>query len=61
MQKLKQGVAVFMAIQTQSDTAMRNKIKLNTIVFRTTQKICVISEIRVPLIPPDRTGLRNLC
>ena len=51
MQKLKQGVAVFMAIQTQSDTAMRNKIKLNTIVFRTTQMICVISEIRVPLIP----------
>ena len=47
--------------QVQSDTAMRNKIKLNTIVFRTTQKICVISEIRVPLIPPDRTGLRNLC
>ena len=40
---------------------MGNKIKLNTIVFRTTQKICVISEIRVPLIPPDRTGLRNLC
>ena len=51
MQKLKQDVAVFMAIQTQSDTAMRNKIKLNTIVSRTTQKICVISEIRVPLIP----------
>ena len=25
MQKLKQGVAVFMAIQAQSDTAMRNK------------------------------------
>ena len=38
MQKLKQVVAVFMAIQTQSDTAMRNKIKLNTIVFRTTQR-----------------------
>ena len=60
MQKLKQGVAVFMAIQTQSDTAMGNKIKLNTIVFRTTQKICVISEIRVPLIPPDRAGLKSV-
>ena len=61
MQKLRHVVAVFMAIQTQSDTAMGNQNKIKHHRIPHNSKICVISEIRVPLIPPDRTGLRNLC
>ena len=59
MQKLKQVVAVFMAIQTQSDTAMRNKIKHYCIPHNSKD----LRHQRNPraLNPPDRTGLRNLC
>ena len=61
MQKLKQGVAVFMVIQTQSDTAMgnQNKIKHHRIPHNS-KDLRHQRNLRA-LNPPDRTGLRNLC
>ena len=64
MQKLRQVVAVFMAIQTQSDTAMGNQNKIKH--HRIPHNSKYLRHQRNPraLNPPDRTGLRicvNLC
>ena len=61
MQKQRQVVTVFMAIQTQSDTAMRNQNKIKH--HRIPHNSQDLRHQRDPraLNPPDRTGLRNLC